>query len=514
MNLRKSLQSRLILRFTVLMLIMFVAVQGIVLYSFREFGIATSKNKALIASEMIRDVLTQLMEQDHTDERDAFLAPLTGNAHLKEIRVLRGDLTSKEYGEPPENMRPRDAFERSVLDTGTIRERTTESARQVTYQVMIPYKADDSGSITCLSCHDVKEGDVLGAVGVTMDLTGERKEGLVTFLYTAGVSFALYGVFLLLMFRYMRGSFTRPMANVIDGLTAASEQFTGAAQQISEASQNLAEGTGQQAASVEETLSTLEELSGIASRNATNAQEASRLAEDARKLVDQGSRSITEMTHAITEMKETSDRSARIIRTIDEIAFQTNLLSLNAAVEAARAGEAGKGFAVVAEEVRNLAHRSAQAAKETGQLLAAAQEKAKHGVSSAGEVDAALGQISSAIQQVVALVRQVAEASNEQSQGVSLINNSVGEIDRVSQGNAANAEETAATSEEFSAQAIGLLDIVSTVDGLVHGSRNGSRLPPPSAAERAGASRSTRRDAVSAAVPPRLVAPAELKRPR
>jgi methyl-accepting chemotaxis protein len=178
------------------------------------------------------------------------------------------------------------------------------------------------------------------------------------------------------------------------------------------------------------------------------------------------------MARRIGAIKESSDRTARIIKTIDEIAFQTNLLALNAAVEAARAGNAGRGFAVVAEEVRSLALRSAQAAKDTSSMIEESQHRAEQGVSASREVQELLQRIRGNVEEAGTMVREVAAASREQSRGVEQITQAVSQMDQVTQSNAASAEENAAASEELSAQATSLRDTVRTLSTLVMG-RNG-----------------------------------------
>jgi methyl-accepting chemotaxis protein len=193
------------------------------------------------------------------------------------------------------------------------------------------------------------------------------------------------------------------------------------------------------------------------------------LVSEAQSHTKQGTTAMERMVAAINEIKEGSDRTARIIKTIDEIAFQTNLLALNAAVEAARAGDAGRGFAVVAEEVRNLANRSAQAARETGQLLEDSQQRAAQGVATSDEVKKLLAQIRDTVDCVTQLFKDLAEGSREQDKGVGQINAAVAQMDQVTQGNAANAEETAAASEELSAQAASLAVIVRDLTRVIQG---------------------------------------------
>ena len=261
----------------------------------------------------------------------------------------------------------------------------------------------------------------------------------------------------------------KALKNVIDGLSEGSEQVTSAAGQVSSASQSLAEGATEQAAGLEETSSSLEEMSSMTKQNADNAQQANTLAAEARKAADTGSESMGRMNSAIQEIQKSSDETAKIIKVIDEIAFQTNLLALNAAVEAARAGEAGKGFAVVAEEVRNLAMRSAEAAKNTSELIEESVKNSKNGVDIASEVGKVLEEIVGGIGKTSDLVGEIAAASAEQAQGIDQVNTAVNQMDKVTQQNAANAEESASASEELSAQAEQMNLIVEELSVLVGG---------------------------------------------
>jgi len=186
--------------------------------------------------------------------------------------------------------------------------------------------------------------------------------------------------------------------------------------------------------------------------------------------VEKGTESMQRMSQAIARIKQSSDQTGKIIKTIDEIAFQTNLLALNAAVEAARAGEAGKGFAVVAEEVRNLAQRSAEAARTTADMIEGSVKNADNGVAISKEVAESLGEIAEGSRKVNDLVGEIAAASNEQSQGIDQISTAVTQMDQITQSNAANAEESASASEELSAQAEELSRMVRDLEGIVNGS--------------------------------------------
>jgi methyl-accepting chemotaxis protein len=267
---------------------------------------------------------------------------------------------------------------------------------------------------------------------------------------------------------------SRSILSIAAMLDAASQQTLGASQQVTSSSQSLAQGASEQAASLEETSATLEEISGMAKQNAESAVKAEAFAAEAQDNTRRGSKAMERMADTIRSIKEGSDRTAKIIKTIDEIAFQTNLLALNAAVEAARAGDAGRGFAVVAEEVRNLAIRSAAAAKDTSGLIADSQVRANQGVQVGTEVSDLLGKVLETVERVNENIRELASSSREQNKGVSQINSAVSQMDAVTQANAAGAEETAAAAEELSAQSEALAGTVRDLNALVKGNGQGS----------------------------------------
>jgi methyl-accepting chemotaxis protein len=276
------------------------------------------------------------------------------------------------------------------------------------------------------------------------------------------VAVAVSGVVLI----FVRGVH-RKLRNAVHELKEGAEQVAGAAEQISSSSQSLAQGASEQAASLEETSASSTEITSMTQQNAGHARAAADLMSETSAVVGQANHSLEQMQNSMREINASSDKIGKIIKVIDEIAFQTNILALNAAVEAARAGEAGMGFAVVADEVRNLAQRSAQAAKDTAALIEESITRSKEGAGKLNEVSSAISNVTDGAQKAHTLVNEVKAGSEEQARGVAQIAKAIVQMEQVTQKSAASTEEIASTGEQMRAQASTLNAVVGQLQEMV-----------------------------------------------
>ena len=358
----------------------------------------------------------------------------------------------------------------------------------------------------CVSCHIERHaGDVIGVLSLRFSgqalKTAEQSWtkfdddfSRANALATVCTTVILVVILAILVGFCVRHLMSRPLELTAGELAEQAQNVRQAASNITASSQTLAEGASEQAASLEETSSALEEMASMTKRNADNARQANDFAKQAREAADRGIGDVQSMSAAMEALKGSSDDVAKIIKTIEEIAFQTNILALNAAVEAARAGEAGMGFAVVADEVRNLAQRCAQAANEISGKIEGAIAKTGQGVEISGKVAQTLNDIVTKVRRVDELVAEVAGASRAQTEGLAQINTAVGQLDKVTQNNAANAEEGAASAEELNSQAEVLKQSVVRLLGMVGGQTTGGAAEAEAPARPQFARRSPRAD--------------------
>ncbi|MDD5168006.1 MAG: methyl-accepting chemotaxis protein [Syntrophales bacterium] len=310
-------------------------------------------------------------------------------------------------------------------------------------------------------------------VGVTQNLDElmAPARSLRNFIFLIGAIFLAITIALMVLFSR---NITLPITRAIRELNDAADQVTSASHEVSSSSQSLAEGASQQASAIEETSSSLEEMSSMTRKNADSANHANSLMSETKQTVERAEISMKQLTRSMQDISEASEETSKIVKTIDEIAFQTNLLALNAAVEAARAGEAGAGFAVVAEEVRNLAMRAAEAAKNTSVLIDGTVMKIKEGSDLVEKTNNEFIEVSHSAVKAANLVGEISAASSEQAQGIGQVSKAIAEMDKVVQQNAANAEESASASEELNAQAQSMKGAITAMNALVGNNEDGT----------------------------------------
>ncbi|MBM3855724.1 MAG: hypothetical protein FJ399_21650, partial [Verrucomicrobia bacterium] len=426
---------------------------------------------------LVRSTQASLVDAMTTGEMARFRELLAAQREVKQLRnialfdykgVVRDSL---DRGRLKSTLDP--AVRQELAGSGTaVKRRTTD-----TYLIYQPLPV----TAACLECHNELKGQSLGGVigfEYRADAAVEAKAQWTDFvgemsrsaqrnaLLTAGL---LIGVIAILVVWSVRKQVARPLASIAGTLTEAAEQNGATADTLSSASRSLAEGATAQAAALEESSASLEELAGMTKRNAENGEAAKTFATEMRHAADAGAADMEAMRRAMEAIKGSAEEISRIVKLIDEIAFQTNLLALNAAVEAARAGAAGAGFAVVAGEVRNLARRSAESARETAARIEESVENSNRGGEICGRVAHALAEIVGKARKVDNVVAEIAQASREQHEGVTQIRTAVARMETVTQANAAGAEESSAAAEELAAQAGRQRETVATLVALVHG---------------------------------------------
>ena len=314
---------------------------------------------------------------------------------------------------------------------------------------------------------------LFGSLG---DITIEKSQDVEQYSTSIILGFILASLLMGIFYSiFSTRSIVNSIQRIIKMLTDGANQVVSASEQVSSSSTQLAEGSARQAASIQQTSASLEEMSSMTKQNADNATQSNTLMEKTVDVVGGASKSMSELVNAMEEVSKSNEETQKIVKTIDEIAFQTNLLALNAAVEAARAGEAGAGFAVVAEEVRNLAIRSADAAKNTTLLIEDTVNKVKGSSKVVTVTNEAFSVVSEETAKISHLIAEISAASQEQSRGIDQINQAVLEIDKVTLQSASSAEESASASEEMNAQAEQMKNVVGELAVLIGGRNNKKR---------------------------------------
>ncbi|MBK1878272.1 methyl-accepting chemotaxis protein [Pelagicoccus mobilis] len=341
---------------------------------------------------------------------------------------------------------------------------------------------------SCLSCHgnpsESLSGDGLDVLGFPMEnmRVGEIKGAFVlrakmdddavvaeTVAKASGVGAVVLVLVLGTFYIFNKRYITNPVREVIAKLDVTSQKATRASVEVSQSSNSLANGASEQAATIEQTASSLETLSQMTHKNTDSTKSATETASEARSVAEQGVANMKTMVETMNTIKASSDSVSNILKTIDEIAFQTNILALNAAVEAARAGDAGTGFAVVADEVRNLAHRSAKAANETSAKLEESIANSEMGVKVCETVGESLSTILNKVALVDEIMNQISQATGEQGEGIAQINVAIRQMNQITQQNASDAEQTAAASTDLSSLGLELGSLVGNLSSIVDG---------------------------------------------
>ncbi len=444
----------------------------IFLYQQPEMEENAEKKLNALASVSVRS-LNRLLEQGDMDVVQSVLEDFRQEEEIDEAIVTDPHGTIKYAMDPRRrggSISDKDAMK--AVETG----RTVVSHKMGDFGILGRPLADVAvsyplkNSESCISCHDkVPAGGVLGILKLSFNPEAMNKVFTKQKLMMILSAWVLVLVIAVLVYWLAFIRVMKPVDQISDALDEVSENVTESAAKVATSSNSLAEGAGNQAAAVQETSASLEEISSMVKQNADSAAGASALSQEMSKNVESGKESMDDMLTAMRDIKDASDETAKIISAIDEIAFQTNLLSLNAAVEAARAGEAGAGFAVVAEEVRNLAQHSAQAVENTSKLIEQSIKKVERGVEMSKAVAQVLEDVSKQVVELDGLVNQVAAASREQAQGVDQITLAMTQIDQVTQTTAATSSEAAAASDELQELAARMTEIVDTLNMIING---------------------------------------------
>jgi len=414
----------------------------------------TLKNRAMIIASLVQKDLTDKMKVGDIKGLSRVIAELPKDIdEIKSVHIAKSDFIKEEFHVKSSAT----GQENRVFRTGKMHSRWINiMSFNPVVSISIPYKA----KAYCLKCHtNAKIGNILGVISLNLS----AKEAQTAALKSFAVAMFVFLVIVGLMIYYMLGNkkIVGAMNTNARAVGSAASDINRSSSQLASASDALAQGAAEQAASLEQIASSMEEIDSMVKQTADNASQANIVAQETAEAAADGMNLVGELIETSNNIKETSNKTAKIIKTIDEIAFQTNLLALNAAVEAARAGEAGAGFAVVAEEVRSLAAKSAEAAKNTAELIAESIDQGAKGVSASNAVAGAIEKLAASAEKAKTLTNEIAEAAAEQTKGIAQINQGIAQLNTVTQQNSAASEEIAASAKEMLGQA----DNLTTVAG-------------------------------------------------
>jgi methyl-accepting chemotaxis protein len=423
----------------------------------------------------VNNLTTDMLGQDRGILLRGFLKDPAGMQQAKEQYAKDMDKITSETNEVIQNTSSNDV--RNLAQT-TVQDKLGQ-LDQITGQLYAFAQKGDMSSATTLFdqtldplANKVSDaGDALAKKEAAYaGQEADEQSSTVAPARTLSIAFILIAVALgAAVFFVVRG-ISKTLAESIEELLDGADQVANAASQVSSASQSLAQGASEQAASLEETSASSEEINSMARKNTDNSRTTAQLLQQSQEKVAMANRHLEEMVNSMNDINESSGKISKIIKVIDEIAFQTNILALNAAVEAARAGEAGMGFAVVADEVRSLAQRSAQAAKDTAILIEDSISKSSEGKGKVDQVAGAIRAVTEDTMRIKVMVDEVSLGSEEQSRGIDQIGKAIGQMEQVTQTSAASAEEAAASAEELSAQSEAMKDVVSRLQAMVENS--------------------------------------------